>query len=302
VTGSLGNIAGGGSVTVSFDVTVNAGTPDSTVITNSAAVTGTGAATRLPLSAADSVGVVTPPGADLTIVKTGPATFTPGGSLTYTLVVNNLGPSNVSNPTVADTLPAGLSGATWTVSYAGGATGPASGSGNVNTALTSLPVGGTATFTITAAVAADALSPLANTATVTGPAGFPDPNPDDNTSTTIATPAPATAMSITKTDGTTTYKPGDPVTYTIVVSNAGPSFASQATVVDILDPAVIGSATWTAVFTGTNSSAQTVGTGSINQTIDLAVGGTVTYTVVAHTKIRRAELQRKKVKIASIEI
>jgi len=283
VTGSLGNIAGGGSVTVSFDVTVNAGTPDSTVITNSAAVTGTGAATRLPLSAADSVGVVTPPGADLTIVKTGPATFTPGGSLTYTLVVNNLGPSNVSNPTVADTLPAGLSGATWTVSYAGGATGPASGSGNVNTALTSLPVGGTATFTITAAVAADALSPLANTATVTGPAGFPDPNPDDNTSTTIATPAPATAMSITKTDGTTTYKPGDPVTYTIVVSNAGPSFASQATVVDILDPAVIGSATWTAVFTGTNSSAQTVGTGSINQTIDLAVGGTVTYTVVAQT-------------------
>jgi uncharacterized repeat protein (TIGR01451 family) len=90
-------------------------------------------------------------------------------------------------------------------------------------------------------------------------------------------------MSITKTDGTTTYKPGDPVTYTIVVSNAGPSFASQATVVDILDPAVIGSATWTAVFTGTNSSAQTVGTGSINQTIDLAVGGTVTYTVVAQT-------------------
>ena len=62
-----------------------------------------------------------------------------------------------------------------------------------------------------------------------------------------------------------------------------PSFASQATVEDVLDPAVIGSATWTAVFTGTNSSAQTVGTGSINQTIDLAVGGTVTYTVVAQT-------------------
>jgi uncharacterized repeat protein (TIGR01451 family) len=44
VTGSLGNIAGGGSVTVSFDVTVNAGVPDSTVITNSASVTGTAAA------------------------------------------------------------------------------------------------------------------------------------------------------------------------------------------------------------------------------------------------------------------
>jgi uncharacterized repeat protein (TIGR01451 family) len=184
---------------------------------------------------------------------------------------------------VADTLPAELSGATWTVSYAGGAAGPASGSGDINATLTSLPLGGTATFTVTANVAADALSPLANTATVTAPAGFPDPNPDDNTSTTTSTPLPVTAMSITKTDGTTTYKPGDPVTYTIVVTNAGPTFASQATVVDVLDPAVIGSATWTAVFTGTNSSAQTVGTGSINQTIDLAVGGTVTYTVVAQT-------------------
>ena len=283
VTGLLGNIAGGGSVTVSFDVTVNANTPDSTIISNSASVTGTAATNRLPLAAADSVGVVTPPGADLTIVKTGPATFTPGGSLTYTLVVNNLGPSNAPTAAVADTLPAGLSGATWTVSYAGGAAGPASGSGNINASLTSLPVGGTATFTITAAVAADALSPLSNTATVTGPDGFPDPNPDDNTSTTTSTPVPVTAMSITKTDGTTTYKPGDPVTYTIVVTNAGPTFASQATVVDVLDPAVIGSATWTAVFTGTNSSAQTVGTGSINQAIDLAVGGTVTYTVVAQT-------------------
>lgn len=281
VTGSLGTIVGGGSATVSFDVTVNAGTPDSTVISNSAAATGTGATNSLPLSAADSAGVVTPPGADLTIAKTGPATFTPGGSLTYTLVVTNLGPSNVPTATVADTLPAGLSAATWTVSYAGGATGPASGSGDINATLTNLPVGGTATFTVTADVAADALSTLANTATVTAPSGFPDPNPDDNTSTTTSMPVPATAMSITKTDGSTTYKPGDPVTYTIVVTNAGPSFASQATVVDVLDPAVIGSATWTAVFTGTNSSAQTIGTGSLNETIDLAVGGTVTYTVVA---------------------
>ena len=285
VKGFLGNITGGGFVMVSFDVTVNANTPDSTIISNSASVTGTGAITRLPLSAADSVGVVTPPGADLTIVKTGPATFTPGSSLTYTLVVTNLGPSNVPTAAVADTLPAGLSGATWTVSYAGGAAGPASGSGGINATLTSLPVGGTATFTITAAVAADALSPLANTATVTGPNGFPDPNPDDNTSTTMSAPVPATAMTITKTDGTTTYQPGQPVTYTIVVTNSGLSFAQSAKVIDILDPAVIdvAASTWTAVFTGTHSSAQTIGTGSINQTIDLAVGGTVTYTVVAQT-------------------
>jgi len=285
VTGSLGTIAAGQAVTITFDVTVDAGTADSTVITNVAAATGSGETTGLPLSASDSVGVVTPPGADLTIVKTGPATFTPGGSLTYTIVVTNLGPSDVANVSVADTLPAELSGVTWAAVYDDGAAGPASGSGGFSPVLTSLPSGGSATFTITAAVSATALSALTNTATVTAPDGFPDPNPDDNTSTVISVPLPVTALSITKSDGTTAYQPGQPVTYTIVVTNAGPSFVQGAQVTDVLDPTVIdvAASTWTAVFTGTNSSAQTIGTGSINETIDLAVGGTVTYTVVAQT-------------------
>lgn len=49
--------------------------------------------------------VITPPGADLAITKT-PATFVPGRSLTYTLVVSNLGPSTSTNALVQDTLPA----------------------------------------------------------------------------------------------------------------------------------------------------------------------------------------------------
>ena len=52
---------------------------------------------------------------------------------------------------------------------------------------------------------------------------------------------------------------------------------------DLLDPAVIESATWRAVLTGAYSAGQTIGTGSISESIDLAVGGTATYTVVAQT-------------------
>lgn len=282
VVGAIGSLAQGQSATITFEVIVDLTTAASTVVTNTATAEGTGLISGVDVAASGSIGVVTPLGADLVIKKTGPATFTPGGSLTYTLVVKNKGPSTAIGATVADVLPAKLSNAQWTVSYANGASGVASGSGNVNALLT-LPKTGKATFTITATVAANALAVLTNTATVTSPAGIPDPNPFDNTSTFKSTPVPVNALSITKTDGQTAYKPGASLTFTIVVSNAGPSFAQQVSVTDLLDPAVIESATWTAVFTGAYSAGQTIGTGSISESIDLAVGGTATYTVVAQT-------------------
>ena len=282
VVGALGSLAQGQSATITFEVIVDPTTAASTVVTNTATAEGTGLISGVDVAASGSIGVVTPPGADLVIKKTGPATFTPGGSLTYTLVVKNKGPSTAIGATVADVLPAKLSNAQWTVSYANGASGVASGSGNVNALLT-LPKTGKATFTITATVAPNVRAALTNTATVTSPAGIPDPNPFDNTSTFKSTPVPVNTLSITKTAGQTAYKPGESVTYTIVVSNAGPSFAQQVSVTDLLDPAVIESATWRAVLTGAYSAGQTIGTGSISESIDLAVGGTATYTVVAQT-------------------
>ena len=282
VVGAIGSLAQGQSATITFEVIVDPTTAASTVVTNTATAEGTGLISGVDVAASGSIGVVTPPGADLVIKKTGPATFTPGGSLTYTLVVKNKGPSTAIGATVADVLPAKLSNAQWTVSYANGASGVASGSGNVNALLT-LPKTGKATFTITATVAPNVRAALTNTATVTSPAGIPDPNPFDNTSTFVSTPVPVNTLSITKTAGQTAYKPGESVTYTIVVSNAGPSFAQQVSVTDLLDPAVIESATWRAVLTGAYSAGQTIGTGSISESIDLAVGGTATYTVVAQT-------------------
>jgi uncharacterized repeat protein (TIGR01451 family) len=62
--------------------------------------------------------------ADLAITKTdGVTTATPGGSLTYTITASNAGPSNAPGATVADTLPAALTG-TWTCVGAGGAPAP----------------------------------------------------------------------------------------------------------------------------------------------------------------------------------
>ncbi len=84
---------------------------------------------------------------------------------------------------------------------------------------------------------------------------------------------------MTITDGTTTYVPGGSTTYTVVVSNIGPSAANGATV-SLPLPTGVTSGAWTAVTTG-GATAGTSGSGAINDTVSVPVGGTVTYTFVA---------------------
>ncbi|MFM8495996.1 MAG: isopeptide-forming domain-containing fimbrial protein, partial [Planctomycetia bacterium] len=279
-----GSLAAGQTTTVTCELTVNAGIPASAVITNTATATGAGAVSEAALTATDSVGIATPTAADLRITKQSAAEFIAGTRVTYVLAVNNFGPSPVTGATVTDLLPAGLSNVTWTATYLAGASGPTSGTGNVNASV-NLPVRGVARFTVQADAdpALTAPGTITNTATVQNPGGVPDPNPDDNTATVVTDVRAVTDLAVAKTDGRTQYVPGSPVTYTIVVTNSGPSFARQASVVDTLDPAIISSATWTAVFTGTGSAGVTSGTGSLSEIIDLAAGGTATYTIVAQT-------------------
>ena len=139
------------------------------------------------------------PSADLSITKTdGVTTVTPGGSVMYTIVASNAGPSNVTGATVSDTLPASLTGATWTCVGAGGGTCTASGSGNISGTV-NLPVGGSVTYTVTATVSASASGSLSNTATVSAPGGVTDPTPGNNSATdtaTVSTVVPSTPAPI----------------------------------------------------------------------------------------------------------
>src|SRR5207244_3576113 len=91
--------------------------------------------------------------ANLAVSKTdGVATYTPGGSTTYTITFSNAGPSNVTGATIADSFPAAITSDSWTCVAAGGATcTAASGSGNLSGTI-NLPVGGTATYTVTASI------------------------------------------------------------------------------------------------------------------------------------------------------
>ncbi len=214
--------------------------------------------------------------ADLSITKSnGVSSSTPGSPLTYTITASNAGP-DPATATVIDTLPAILTGATWTAVGAGGGTVAASGSGNINEAV-NLPAGGSVTFTVNATIAPSATTSLQNTASVVIGAGVTDPNGNNNEATDTDTLTPQADLSITKNDGVTSATPGGSVTYTITASNAGPSDVTGATVTDTLPAALTG--TWTSVTAG-GATATASGSGNINDTVNLPAGGSVTYTVV----------------------
>ena len=94
---------------------------------------------------------------------------------------------------------------------------------------------------------------------------------------------PNADLSITKTDGVSTVTPGQAVTYTLVVSNAGPAAATGATVTDTF-PGTLTGVTWTCVAAG-GASCTASGSGNLSTSVNLPVGGTATFTVNATVSV-----------------
>ena len=117
---------------------------------------------------------------DLSITKNDSVTtYTPGGTLTYTIVVTNNSTSvTVSGALVTNSFPAQISSANWTCT--GDCT--ANSSGNINDTV-NLPANSSITYTVTANVSASAAGTLTNTASVTVPAGFIDTDLSNNSAT-----------------------------------------------------------------------------------------------------------------------
>lgn len=130
-----------------------------------------------------------PPAPDLSITKTDGATFiSPGSAVTYTIVVSSVGSVAVNNAVFTDPAVANLTVSSVTCgSVTGGASCPAvpsttvalmQGSGIV---IPSLPVSSSVTFTVIGT--AGASGSIANTATITMPAGVTDPTAANNSAT-----------------------------------------------------------------------------------------------------------------------
>jgi uncharacterized repeat protein (TIGR01451 family) len=118
------------------------------------------------------------------------------------------------------------------------------------------------------------------------PSGITYPNDRDDgyrgkevdTDTTHITP-PLADLSITKTDGLSSTRPGNVINYTIVVSNAGPNGVTT-TVTDYF-PSQLTGITWSSQASG-GAGGNDSGTGNINDGgVTLPSGGSVTYSVTA---------------------
>jgi uncharacterized repeat protein (TIGR01451 family) len=245
------DLPSGVSETYALVVTVNANTPNGTIVTNTATVTSTTFDPN-PANNASTVSTNVSAQADVSIVKTGPATAIAGTNMTYPITVHNAGPSDAQSVTTSDTLPPG----TTLVSLVQN-TGPSNGG--------TLPVGGTQTFTLIVNVNASTASgaTITNTANVTSPTT--DPNSANNASSVTTSISTQADVSIVKT-GPATAVAGGHLTYPITVTNAGPSDAQAVTTTDTLP----GNATLV-------SFTQNTGPGS---GATLPAGGTETFTMV----------------------
>ncbi|HEY8739612.1 MAG TPA: DUF11 domain-containing protein, partial [Candidatus Dormibacteraeota bacterium] len=266
-------LAGGSS---SFSVTVDVALAAAGSPTNTASVSTPGETVTTNNSASDPTTVDRV--ADLVVAKTdGQATAVPGSALVYVVTVTNSGPTPVVGGSVTDSMPAALTGVTWTCAASAGSTCSASGSGNIADTVNLLS-GGVATYTVSGTVSPNATGSLANTASAAVPAGYTDPNPANNSATDTDTLNPTADLSIVKTDGQTSAVPGQAISYTVTVTNSGPSSATGATVVDNV-PGTITGVTWTCAASAGSSCGAASGSGSINSTVNLAPTGTATYTV-----------------------
>jgi uncharacterized repeat protein (TIGR01451 family) len=166
--------------------------------------------------------------ANLSITKTDNVTgISAGGTVTYTIVVGNSGPNNVTGATMTDAFPAAISSAIWTCTASGGSScGGSSGSGNMNRTI-NVQNGGTVTFTVNATLSPSASGSVANTATVAVPAGMFDPTPGNNSATdtdtvvgTLAFPTIGLLDSFTRANANNLNN-GTNWSQTVIVGSAG---------------------------------------------------------------------------------
>ena len=231
VSWTLGTLANGRVSNVTVTVTA----PASGSLTNVATVSS-------PTGDPNSTNNVTPPvittvtnsalpQADIAVFKTGPTSGIAGSNLTYTVTVNNSGPSTATNVVVSDLLPAGFTFVSAT---------PSSTVSNnlVSWPAISLAKNAVSNFTVTAVSAAG--GNFTNIAFATS--DTLDPNPTNNNGTLTnaqvrTTVAPLADVAVFKT-GSTNVNAGGAVVYTITATNMGPSTASNVVVRDNLPAGV----------------------------------------------------------------
>jgi uncharacterized repeat protein (TIGR01451 family) len=285
VTCTISSLAAGTTSTFTLTGHIPPGTTSGTAFDNVADVNSAG---EPPTPDPDpsnnkSRALTTVSSSDIAITKTGAATATAGSTMVWTITVTNNGPDLESNPSFSDTLPAGTTFNSLVQNTGGAATcgTPAVNSpGTVNCGLSQLASGGSAQFTLTANISPTFTGSLSNTATAAGTNG--DPNLNNNSATLATTVSASADLTINK-SGPGSATAGTNITYTVTLTNSGPSAASTVSLTDAV-PAntTFVSETQTAGPAFLCSAPSPGATGTITCTLGSFGVGSATFSITVH--------------------
>jgi uncharacterized repeat protein (TIGR01451 family) len=228
---SIATLASAASAAFDVVVQIAPSTPNNTVITNTATVLSPTSPDSNTANNMSSTNTTVATSADVSVAKSGPASATAGSNVTYTITVQNGGPSDAATVTLTDVLPAGTtfvsesqtSGPVFSCT-----TGP-----TVTCSIATLASGASATFSLTVAFSGSLTNGTTVTNTATVSSATPDPTPANNTSSVPTLVGANADLSVMKT-GPATTPSNTNVTYTITAANAGPSNGLSVTLTDTL--------------------------------------------------------------------
>jgi uncharacterized repeat protein (TIGR01451 family) len=224
VTCNLGKIQPGASARVDVTITSN----DGVDVNDVARVT---SATPDPSTGNNeaTAGLTFHASADLSLAKSGPASVVAGTNLTYTLSVDNAGPSTAKGVVVTDELPAGVSFVSATASV-GSFT---AGGGTVTWSLGNVaPADPVRTLQITVHVLPGTTGSIVNNAAVTSETS--DPALGNNLASFTTAVSAVANLTLSKADSPDPVSAGANLAYTITVGNGGPSTAVGVVLTDTL--------------------------------------------------------------------
>jgi uncharacterized repeat protein (TIGR01451 family) len=203
-----------------------------------------------------------PVGADVAITKTAPANVVAGMNIVYSIDVTNSGPAAAADVVVTDPLPAQTRFEFMTIPAGWICTPPAVGAtGTITCTKTSMAVAETALFSVVARVCPEVACGTVLSNSATASSSVSDPQPANNTSSANVTVQAQSDVAITKNASAVTVLPGGMISYTLNVTNAGPSNSVTTTVVDTLPAGFIAT-----------SALSTAGTCSGTTTITCSLG------------------------------
>jgi uncharacterized repeat protein (TIGR01451 family) len=268
VTASLGTLPPGAQASVTVQlVAQTVGTSTSTATVSSDDADPTPADNSAPFT------VTILPLVDLQVaISASPIPAAVGENLIYTVTTTNRGPDDASSVLVTDALPAGV---TFISATSNTGSPPSVASGTLTAAIGALPVGAVATVQITVKATVPAGSTLVDSASAT--AAEQQANPADSSASLSVPVRDVSNLALTMTPSAASVPIGQRLSYSLVVTNSGPTDEPDA-VLTIPIPSSV------SVISAASSQGSSPAVGGGVVTVDLGlvpVGSNATVTLVA---------------------